>query len=253
MLFFKRTDACFHTAGDCAISVELGNEISLKVNAKVRALQQLIKEYQIPGVVETVPTYTCLMIHYRPDIITYGKLVRRLKKLLKSLGEESLSTERVVEIPIMYGGEKGPDLEACAEMEGISTEELIRIHSQPLYYSYMLGFAPGHAYMARFEKPFSFKRRESPRIRIPGGSVVAAENLSNLIPFDQPCGWNIIGHTPVKLFDYSKESPCQVNAGDWVRFVPVGEDEYGQIMESVERGEYECKTYLKEKNNEPIY
>jgi len=246
-------DVCIRIAGDCAVSVELGNEISLSVNARVRALQNTLEQQPIPGVIETVPTYASLMIHYQPDMLSYKELTECLTEMAKTLSEVSLPKARIIEIPILYGRELGPDLEECAAMEGITTEELMRIHSGHLYYTYMLGFAPGHAYMARFERPFSFQRREFPRVRIPGGSIVAAQNLSNLIPFDQPCGWNIIAHTPVVLCDYGKEPPCLVNAGDWVKFVPVNEKEYNQINQLVQAGAYQCRIYWKEDSHEPVF
>ena len=152
----------------------------------------------------------------------------------------------MTEIPILYGGQWGIDLEECAKLEGITEDEFIRIHSGSEYYVYMLGFAPGHPYTARFERTFHFKRRESPRLKVPGSSVVAAENLSNILPFDQPCGWNLIGSTPVKMCDYQREEPFLLSAGQWIRFVPINEDRYHEIKENVEKGQYQCRTYEKE-------
>ncbi|MDO5348671.1 MAG: carboxyltransferase domain-containing protein, partial [Lachnospiraceae bacterium] len=105
--------------------------------------------------------------------------------------------------------------------------------------------APGHAYMARFEEPFHFKRRDTPRVRIAGGAIVVQLNLSNLIPFDQPCGWNIIGGTPLTICDYSKDDPFLVHAGDWIRYVPISLQEYKTIQEDVRKGTYRLKTYTK--------
>lgn len=112
----------------------------------------------------------------------------------------------------------------------------------------MLGFAPGHPYMARFEEPYSFKRRESPRVKIPARSVVVQLNLSDLIPFEQPCGWNIIGSTPLDICNFDKEEPFLLSAGDWVRHVPVTKDEYDRIRHDVENGTYKVKTYAAEEN-----
>ena len=109
----------------------------------------------------------------------------------------------------------------------------------------MLGFAPGHPYMARFEEPFHFKRREVPRVSIPARSIVVQLNLSDLIPFEQPCGWNIIGSTPLDICNFSKENPFLLQAGDWVRHVPVDEREYQRIRREVEKGTYQVKTYEK--------
>ena len=138
-------DVKFLIAGDRAVSVEFGSVISLEVNAKVRALDEKLKESPIEGMVETVPTYCALIVHYRPEVIRYSKLVEELEKRIADMHEVSTTTKKVVkEIPVYYGGETGPDLEYCAELENTTTEEIIRKHSQHEYYVYMLGFAPGH-------------------------------------------------------------------------------------------------------------
>jgi allophanate hydrolase subunit 1 len=102
----------------------------------------------------------------------------------------------------------------------------------------MLGFAPGHPYAARFEEPFSFKRRETARVMIPARSVVVQQNLSDLIPFDQPCGWNIIGQTPCEICDYSRKDPFLVHAGEWTRYIPVTPEEFRKIRKQVEAGKW---------------
>ena len=183
MGILKETDIKVHIVGDCAISIELGDKISLDSNLKVRTLKNALESRKGIGIREMVPTYTNLMIHYDPELVSYGKLMKEIKKMVNSLSAVKFANEKVVEIPILYGGESGTDLEECAVLEGVSVEELINMHSQPLYYTYMLGFAPGHPYLARFENAFHFKRRDTPRVKIPAGSVVVAENLSNLIPF----------------------------------------------------------------------
>lgn len=232
-------------AGDAAVSIQLGEEISLEVNQSVRMLLAEITRNPIDGVVEMVPTYASLMIHYKPEIIRYGQLIEELNLRIECMDQVEGQSQIVKEIPVCYGGESGPDLEDCAAYEKVSADELIRMHSQHEYYTYMLGFAPGHAYMARFEEPFHFKRRETPRVKIPAQSIVVQENLSNLIPFDQPCGWNIIGATPLKICDYTREDPFLVHAGDWVKYVPVSLKEYKRIQEEDQKGNYRLKTYEK--------
>ena len=242
----KKDHIRFRAVGDCAISIELGDTICLETNSKVRALRKMLEEKRIAGVIETVPTYANVIVHYRPETIRYAKLIKILKKVVSKLDTNQIEESKVIEIPILYGGSLATDLEECANLENTSVDELIKIHSGSLYYTYMLGFAPGHPYLARFESPFSFKRRESPRVKIPAGSVVVSENLSNLIPFDQPCGWNIIGHTPVKIFDAFKDPPSLINPGDWVKFIPISENDYKEIKSQIETGIYVCRTYRKE-------
>ena len=236
-------EAKFLLTGDCSLSVQMGEEISLAVNQRVRMLFLNLTRYPIEGIREMVPTYASLMIHYQPEVLRFEVLKAEIVKRLDHLDSAEKESRMVKEIPICYGGELGPDLENCAAFEKVSVEEFIRMHSQHEYYSYMLGFAPGHAYMARFEEPFHFKRRESPRVRISGGSIVVQLNLSNLIPFDQPCGWNIVGATPLTICDYQKEDPFLVHAGDWVKYVPVSRKEFDAIKEEVKRGMYRLRTY----------
>lgn len=238
-------EAKFLISGDRAVSVQLGDEISLEVNQAVRGLMSELERDPVDGVTEMVPTYSALMIHYDPQRIRFGRLKEEVRKRLGSMKKVDTQSGIVKEIPICYGGELGPDLEDCARLEGVSVKELIRMHSEHEYYIYMLGFAPGHAYGARFKEPFGFKRRSEPRVKIAGQSIVVQQNLSNLIPFPQPCGWNILGGTPLTVCDYSKEDPFLVHAGDWIRYIPVTAGEYQKIKRDVEKGVYRVKSYKK--------
>ncbi|MSR93704.1 allophanate hydrolase subunit 1 [Clostridiaceae bacterium 68-1-5] len=238
-------EAKFLIVGDCAISVQLGEEISLEVNQKVRQLFLRLTEKPIEGILEMVPTYAGLTIHYNPVQIRFGELKALVGERLSGVENIRTVVQMVKEIPICYDKEFALDLEECAAMEDMTEEEFIQVHSGEEYYCYMLGFAPGHPYMARFGRPFHFKRRESPRVRIPGHSVVAAQNLSNMIPFDQPCGWNVIGATPVALCDYRRKDPFLIHAGDWVKYIPVSRREYEKIKEQDCKGNYRVRTYEK--------
>lgn len=229
----------FLITGDCAISVQMGTEISLEVNRKVLALQTELTEHPIEGITEMVPTYASLMIHYHPGKIRAKQLMEEIRSRFGNMKTTEKQEKIIREIPILYGGELGPDLELCAQLEQTTTDEIIRKHSGHDYYVYMLGFAPGHPYSARFEEPFSFKRRETARINIPARSVVVQQNLSDLIPFDQPCGWNIIGSTPLTICDYSKEDPFLVHAGEWIRYKPITQAEYDRIRKEDEAGSYQ--------------
>ncbi len=239
-------DVQFLPSGDMGMTVEFGKEISLEVNEKVRMLHHDLQEHPMDGIIETIPTYAALLVIYRPDVLLFDALADALRERIGNMQSVEKTRSFVTEIPVLYGGEWGMDLSDCAKIEGISEEEFIKIHSQSEYYVYMLGFAPGHAYAARFENPFHFMRRDTPRLKVPGSSIVAGENLSNILPFDQPCGWNLIGSTPLKMCDYSKENPFLLHAGQWIKFVPINEDEYHRIRADVEKGLYQCKTYEKE-------
>ena len=226
-------------SGDKAVSVQMGEEISLEVNRRVLMLRAEMDRNPIPGVTEPMPTYASLMVHYNPEVIRYRDLCKEIKVRAAAMQPLPEGEKRIVEVPVCYGGEYGPDLELCAKLEKTTPEEIIRKHSQHDYYVYMLGFAPGHPYAARFAEPYSFKRRETARVMIPGRSVVVQQNLSDLIPFDQPCGWNIIGQTPCDICNYKKEDPFLVHAGEWIRHRPVTPEEYQEIRARVEEGTWE--------------
>lgn len=242
-------EARFLAAGDSAVSVQLGEDINLEVNGRIRKLFEELIKHPIKGVRELVPTYASLLVHYSPEIILFKQLkeeiIERIEKLDFDKSEQKEAIRIVKEIPICYDKDLGLDIEDCAIFENVSIEEFIRMHSSHEYYCYMLGVAPGHPYMSRFEEHFHFKRRETPRVHISGGSVVAQLGQSNLIPFDQPCGWNIVGATPVTVCDYSKEDPFLVHAGDWVKYVPVSRKEYERIKKEDRKGTYHIKTYEK--------
>lgn len=238
--------ATIHFAGDQALLVEFEPEISIQVNMKVRALQYAMETLHLPGVVELVPTYRSLLIHYNSTSLSYRILTQVVEEQMERLGEVKLPKGIVTEIPVLYEGEYAPDLEEIARIENKTVEEIIRIHSQSNYFVYMLGFAPGHPYTARFKNPFSFKRRSTPRVSIPGGSIVVQLALSDIIPFEQPCGWNIIGTTPVLACDYRKKQPFLLHAGQWIHHVPIDLSTFLEIRRQVESGTYVCNTYEKE-------
>ena len=236
------SDYTLRYVGDQALLVEFENEISMEVNQKVRALKFDLEQKKIPGVGELVPTYRALLIHYDPLRADLDRLKEAVKTSAANMDLSQLPRAVVTEIPVLYEGEYALGLEEIARLENKTPEEIIKIHSGSDYYVYMLGFAPGHPYTARFENHFSFKRRETPRVRIPGGSIVVQLGLSDIIPFDQPCGWNIIGTTPILACDYRKENPFLHMAAQWSRHVPVDKAEFMEIKRQVELGEYQCKT-----------
>lgn len=239
-------DVAIKQAGDSAILVEFEDEISIEVNAKVRSLKFSLEQRPFGGMRELTPTYRSLLVQYDPCAIKSGSVRESVMRSLENLRSVTLPKPVITEIPVSYDPEFAPDIEDIARLENKTIDEIIRIHSGSDYFVYMLGFAPGHPYTARFENPFSFKRRETPRVRIKGGSIVVQLALSNIIPFDQPCGWNIIGSTPVLACDYRRDNPFLLRAGQWIRHIPVSRDEYFEIRRRVELAEYVCRTYEKE-------
>jgi len=217
--------------GDCAVTLHIGNEISEQVNREVVNALAAIRRADISGVCELVPTYTSICIHYDPAVLSYEAL-RNALKLVKAdpVEEKSDQEERVVEIPVCYGGEYGPDLEFVAEHNGLTAEEVVRRHSNGQYLVYMLGFLPGFAYMGGMDKTIACPRLISPRTKIPAGSVGIAGAQTGIYPLSSPGGWQLIGRTPLKMFAIDGEQTTfALSAGDRVRFVPITEEVFREM------------------------
>ncbi|HHY76979.1 MAG TPA: 5-oxoprolinase subunit PxpB, partial [Clostridiales bacterium] len=148
---------------------------------------------------------------------------------------------KVVEIPTIYGGEYGPDIEFVAQHNNLTVDEVIEIHSSRNYLIYMLGFTPGFPYLGGMSEKIETPRLKTPRTKIPAGSVGIAGKQTGIYPIDSPGGWQLIGRTPVKLYDPLADPPVLLNAGDYVRFVPIDEKEYKSILKQVEENKYKVK------------
>ena len=211
--------------GDRALLVELGDGISPLVNKKVRDLFLYLKNNPVEGVVETVPGYRSLLIVYDPLKITLSALKERLNKLHKTIERSEIPKLRTLEIPVVYGGEYGPDLDWVAEFHRVPPEEVIRLHTGTTYRVYMIGFTPGFAYMGELPDTIATPRKETPRTSVPRGSVGIAQSQTGVYPVESPGGWQIIGLTPLKLFDPAKWPPTPLEMGDRVKFFPIKEEE----------------------------
>ena len=234
--------------GDTSVAVVFGNEISIDINTKIRAFDEALNEEQIDGVYETVPTYCSLTIHYAPEKIRYEALKERLEALLAVSHKAQKLNTIVMEIPVVYGGEYGPDLETVAAHNGMSAEDVIRIHSGAEYLIYMLGFTPGFSYMGGMDESIATPRLKTPRVLIPAGSVGIAGKQTGIYPIDSPGGWQLIGRTPVKLYDAHRDTPILLDAGLHVKFIPIDEAEYKRIETRIEQGRYHCHSYVKEES-----
>ena len=232
--------------GDTSVAVVFGNEISIDINTKIRAFDEALAEEQIDGVYETVPTYCSLTVHYAPEKIRFEELKERLETLLSVAHKAQKLNTIVMEIPVMYGGEYGPDLETVAAHNGMSPEDVIRIHSGAEYLIYMLGFTPGFSYMGGMDESIATPRLKTPRVLIPAGSVGIAGKQTGIYPIDSPGGWQLIGRTPVKLYDAHRDTPILLDAGLHVKFIPIDEAEYKRIETRIEQGRYHCHSYVKE-------
>lgn len=233
-------DVRFLLAGDTALTVEFGNEISEGINAKVRALNIALGNSGLSGVTETVPTYRSLMIHYDPGVLPYSRLTKRLQKLLEGLDRIELPPGQVLEIPVLYGEEMGPDLEFVARFHNISPEEVVGRHSRAEYLIYMLGFTPGFTYLGGMDETIATPRLKTPRVKIPAGSVGIAGGQTGVYPVDSPGGWQLIGRTPVRMYDPGRQVPILPQAGQYIKFYPISRGEYDTIAAQEAAGSYQC-------------
>lgn len=225
-------------AGDQGIVVEFGDEISPEASAKVRAMQHGIEESRLTGVVECIPTYRSLLVVYDPLKVGFDELTARLKEIESRLAAMDLPAPRVTELPTAYGGEYGPDLEFVAAHTGLTPEEVVRIHSSVDYLIYMLGFTVGYPYLGGLPESLATPRRKTPRQQVPAGSVGIAGPQTGVYPVESPGGWQLIGRTPVRLYDPTRNPPVLLRAGDYVRFVPISPAEFKSIAAQVEDGTY---------------
>ncbi len=239
-------DVKFLLSGDTAVTVEFGNAISEAINAKVRAFTIALQGSSIPGIVELVPTYRSLMVHYDPDKILYETLIQRMETLLSQLDSIQIPPSEVLEIPVLYGGEMGPDLAFVAEHNHKTEEEVIRIHTSTEYLIYMLGFTPGFTYLGGMSEEIAAPRLQQPRVKIPAGSVGIAGSQTGVYPIDSPGGWQLIGRTPVRMYDPDRETPILPQAGQYIKFYAIDQAEFDRIAEQEAHGGFVCRRHPRE-------
>lgn len=217
--------------GDRAVDILFENEISPAVNARVHVLSRAILGKAHPGIISCIPGYRVLTVEYDPLRLTYGQICLFLRSI--SVEEEAGSAGRLVRIPVCYGGGFGPDLEEVAKHAGLSEEEVILRHTAPDYHVYMLGFRPGFPYLGGLDPAIACPRRATPRQMVERGSVGIAGAQTGVYPEPSPGGWNLIGRTPLKLFD--DHSLSLIRPGDTVRFESIDESDF-RAMEKSGRG-----------------
>lgn len=226
------------SAGDSAIVMEFGDTIEKEINASIAAVVENLKKEKIDGVLDILPTYRSILINYDPIKISYEEIVENLKKLSNANNIKESNEVRLVEIPTLYGKEYGPDIEFVAENANLSVDEVIKIHSGTDYLVYMMGFMPGFTYLGGLDERIATPRLKSPRLKIEAGSVGIAANQTGMYPLESPGGWQLIGRTPLKLYDDTKEPPVFIQAGDYIRYIPIDEKKYKKIEKEVKNNSY---------------
>ncbi len=222
----------FLSVGDRAFAVEFGDRIDRALSSAVLRLDAVIRAERPRGVVETVPTFRSLLVHYDPLAASRAELEGIIERLLDR-DEDLPRPGRQWRIPVCYAGEFAPDLPEVARLTGLSPEEVAALHSGARYHVYMLGFLPGFPYLGDLPATLALPRRADPRVRVPAGSIAIATSLTAIYPYESPGGWHLIGATPIRLFDPARTPPALLMPGDAVLFEPIDADAFAAIRGAV--------------------
>ncbi|MEZ7172118.1 5-oxoprolinase subunit PxpB [Sporosarcina sp. OR05] len=224
--------------GDEAVVIEVGTEISPATEKKVNAIVATLEELKPSWMVEYIPAYTTVTVIYKVDRLKenrpYNSICKRIQELMNEVKEVSMCEQKVVRIPVVYGGVHGPDLAFVAEHNGLTPEEVIRIHTSGTYTVHMIGFAPGFPFIGGMSEKIAAPRRQSPRLHIPARTVGIAGMQTGVYPIDSPGGWQLIGRTPIELFLPTEDPPSLLSAGDTIQFYEITQEEYEAL-----RGDFE--------------
>lgn len=228
----------FLPAGDTALVVEFGREIDRAVSERVLGLRDRVQAAALAGVVELVPSFRSLMVHYDPVRTSSARLTSSLRELLQSRGSAERPT-RLWRIPVCYEGQHAPDLEEVARRTGMDAAAVVRLHAQTRYHVYMIGFLPGYPYLGDLPEALRLPRRSDPRVRVPAGAVAIAAGMTGVYPVESPGGWHLIGNTPVRLFDAAQPQPALLAPGDAVCFEPISAVEHDRLRRRIQAGEWQ--------------
>lgn len=234
--------------GDRAMIVRLGEGVDPQTHRSVKLLTDYLAEHPFEGMIETIPAFNSVTVEYDPLTIYLVQsrrlqerddelqlpsdfVERRLREALGALREGQTLESRLVQIPVCYGGEFGEDLAHVAQLNGLTPDEVIDIHTGGEYLVYMLGFAPGFPYLGGMDERIAAPRHATPRLTIPPGTVGIAGKQTGIYPIGTPGGWQLIGRSPLALFLPEEEPPTLLQAGDRIRFYPITREAYDQWRE----------------------
>jgi inhibitor of KinA len=229
----------FLHSGDTGLVVEFGDRVDRHLSDQVLRLSALVKASNVPGIIETVPTFRSLLVLYDPLTLETDSLIKTIQTLLHQERGQARAT-RLWRIPACYDLSHAPDLPEVAERTGHSADEIVRTHAETMFHVYMIGFVPGHPYMGDLPEWLALPRRVDPRVKVPAGSIAIARGLSVIYPVESPGGWHLIGATPVRLFDPEAAQPSLLSPGDKVKFDAVTPEEFRAIQATVEAGTFEA-------------
>jgi KipI family sensor histidine kinase inhibitor len=222
--------------GDTALTVEFGRVVDEAVNRKVLAFDQVVAHANIGGILETVPTYRSLLVHYDPVVVDFGSLGQTLLELARQ-PVTGVQTAKCWRVPVTFGGEFGIDLEDVAKTHSLSPEDVIARYTARKYFVAMVGFTPGFAYLSGLDPSLATPRRSSPRIETPSGSIHIGGSQTGIQCLAGPSGWHLIGRTPVRTFQVHRDPMFLIGAGDEVTFYAVTARDFSELDRAAQQGE----------------
>jgi KipI family sensor histidine kinase inhibitor len=226
--------------GDTALTVEFGERIDRATSERVLALHERVARAALPGVVELLPTFRSLMVHYDPARTTHAALADAIAPLAAGLEGVKPAARRWT-LPVCYDPSFALDLDEVAARTGLTPAEVIEHHSATTYHVYMIGFLPGYPYVGDLPARLALPRRENPRTQVPAGSVAIATTLSAIYTLASPGGWHILGRTPAALWSRRRTPPAVLAPGDQVRFAPIGMAEFERLAAQAAAGQLELE------------
>lgn len=235
--------------GERAILINFEPEISEIMLEKVLLAKNILENLLVKEKVEVINTYHSLLINYPFTIENVYERILTIKRALKETKIGKKEQTFLFHLPVCYDPSFGWDLELLSEEKNLSIKQVIELHLQQVYTVYFIGFLPGFLYLGGLEKELHFPRKNEPRLEVPKGAVGIGGNQTGIYPNSSPGGWQIIGNSPVKIFDENREPACEISAGDRVKFYAVALEEYKEIQEAVSRGNFQVKKEVYERED----
>lgn len=230
--------------GDSAILIDWHAEISISISNDILEFYKKIKDLKDKNIVEVIIGYSSLTIVFKKRITDYFKEVKSLKEVYNLKDISFKRTPFIWQIPVCYDVEFGKDLQEMSNMTKLEISEIITLHSEKLYRVYFIGFLPGFCYLGGLNERLFLERKPNPRLHVAKGSVAIGGKQTGIYPAESAGGWNIIGKTPVDFFNVCLEHPCFAKAGDFIKFITVGKEEFFQIEKEVKDTSYEISKVL---------
>ncbi len=230
-----RPSFTFFDCAESALLVDFGPKYSKTLSLEILNVSEGLAKTVLPGLRETIPALSSLTVFYDPLLLPKERLTAEIEALC-SWEQPIAPRSRTWEIPVVYGGDGGPDLDEVASRAGLTASEAASLHAAQLYQVYMLGFLPGFAYMGDLPEPLRLPRQPTPRARVPAGSVAIAAEMTAIYPLESPGGWHLIGSTPIVLWDIARQDEALLKPGDRVRFVTVSSSGAEELRKATAQG-----------------